>query len=152
MVNIWTLPDPPTAPSPSTKFAGPPASLYYFSKANSADLTSLHWSPDGQLLAIGSYDAILRVCKVNGELYFAHHQHNVSIIVTSVAPLYIEVLIEKGPIFATRFSKSGHWLLTASLDGTACLWNVAEKQLHRQYSCHTGEGDVSSQVVVSHLL
>jgi len=45
---------------------------------------------------------------------------------------------EKGPIFATKFSKSSEWLLTASLDGTSCVWNVKNKRLHRQYRCHTG--------------
>ncbi|KAF8743705.1 hypothetical protein AX14_001230 [Amanita brunnescens Koide BX004] len=113
VVNFWTLPEPSSTTNPDS-----PVSLNHFSKAESADLTSLHWSPDGQLLAIGSYDSILRISKPNGELYFTHSQHN-------------------GPIFATRFSKSGHWLLTASLDGTTCLWNVPEKRLHRQYRCHT---------------
>jgi transducin (beta)-like 1 len=42
----------------------------------------------------------------------------------------------QGPIFATRFSKSGRWLLTASLDGTACVWDVNEKKLQMQYRCH----------------
>ncbi|KAF8628214.1 hypothetical protein AX15_004002 [Amanita polypyramis BW_CC] len=116
VVNFWTLPDPST-PSPPSNL-GPPVSLNYFSKSESADLTSLHWSPDGQLLAVGSYDSILRICRPNGELYFTHSQHN-------------------GPIFATRFSKSGGWLLTASLDGTTCLWSVSERRLHRQYRCHT---------------
>ncbi|KAF8347055.1 WD40 repeat-like protein [Amanita rubescens] len=118
VVNFWTLPDPSSSTVPSTSDPFPPVSLHHFSKAGSADLTSLNWSPDGQLLAIGSYDSILRVSKPNGELYFTHSQHN-------------------GPIFATRFSKTGHWLLTASLDGTTCLWNVSEKRLQRQYHCHT---------------
>jgi transducin (beta)-like 1 len=46
---------------------------------------------------------------------------------------------EKGPIFATKFSKSGEWLVTASLDGTACVWNVKNKKLHKQYRSHTGK-------------
>ncbi|KAF8335143.1 WD40-repeat-containing domain protein [Amanita rubescens] len=119
VVNFWTLPDPSSSTVPSTSDPFPPVSLHHFSiKAGSADLTSLNWSPSGQLLAIGSYDSILRISKPNGELYFTDSQHN-------------------GPIFATRFSKSGHWLLTASLDGTTCLWNVSEKRLQRQYHCHT---------------
>ncbi|KAK2461515.1 hypothetical protein APHAL10511_005978 [Amanita phalloides] len=116
VVNFWTLSDPSNSRSSSTSTPSP-VSLKHFSKTESADLTSLHWSPDGQLLAIGSYDSILRISKPDGELYFTHAQHN-------------------GPIFATRFSMSGQWLLTASLDGTTCLWNVAEKRLHRQYRCH----------------
>lgn len=50
---------------------------------------------------------------------------------------------EKGPIFATRFSKSGRWLLSASLDGTACVWDVAEKKLFMQFRCHAGENHIT---------
>jgi WD40 repeat protein len=30
-------------------------------------------------------------------------------------------------------------LLTASLDGTACVWDVTNKKLHRQYRSHKGK-------------
>lgn len=30
-------------------------------------------------------------------------------------------------------------LLTASLDGTACVWDVNNKRLHRQYRSHKGK-------------
>jgi len=89
----------------------------YFTKLEQADLTALDWNFDGSLLAIGSYDSILRIVTASGKLYFSHHQH-------------------QGPVFATKFSKSGEWLLTASLDGTACVWNVKNKKLHKQYECH----------------
>jgi transducin (beta)-like 1 len=46
---------------------------------------------------------------------------------------------EKGPIFAAKFSKSGEWLVSASLDGTACVWHVKNKKLHKQYRSHTGK-------------
>lgn len=48
-------------------------------------------------------------------------------------------ICEKGPIFATKFSESGRWLLTASLDGTACVWDVNERKLFMQFRCHAGE-------------
>jgi WD40 repeat protein len=44
----------------------------------------------------------------------------------------------QGPIFAVRFSKDGRWLLTASLDNTACLWDVHAKRLNTQFRAHTG--------------
>jgi len=118
VVNIWNLPNPPADPSHFAEEPGPPLVIDYFAKPEQADPTSLHWNFDGSLLAVGSYDAVLRVCLPSGALYFSNPQHS-------------------GPIFTTRFSKSGRWLLTASLDGTACLWDVKGKRLHKQYRCHT---------------
>ncbi|KDR85615.1 hypothetical protein GALMADRAFT_234582 [Galerina marginata CBS 339.88] len=118
VVNLWDLPDPP--PSNSSEFAdapGEPLVLENVSKAVQGDLTCLNWNSEGTLLAIGSYDSILRVCTSTGSVYFSHPQH-------------------QGPIFSARFSKSGSWLLTGSLDGTTCLWDVKEKRLHKQYRCH----------------
>ena len=47
-------------------------------------------------------------------------------------------MVEKGPIFAVRFSPTGRWLLTASLDGSWCIGDVREKRLHRQVKVHKG--------------
>ena len=58
----------------------PPLTLAHLPKPDQADLTSLDWNHDGSLLAIGSYDAILRVCTSSCELYFAHEQHKVSYV------------------------------------------------------------------------
>ncbi|KAJ7157165.1 WD40 repeat-like protein [Mycena filopes] len=123
VVNLWDLPPPPPWTTP--EFALPPAAprrLEYFEGSDApdyqGDLTSLHWNTEGTLIAIGSYDSVLRVCTASGELYFSHTQH-------------------KDPIFAVRFSKDGKWLLSASLDGTACLWDVAAKEMHTQYRSHT---------------
>ncbi|KAJ7762388.1 WD40 repeat-like protein [Mycena maculata] len=118
VVNLWDLPNPP--PMTSADFAqppGPPRRLEHFPNVDQGDLTALHWNTDGTLIAIGSYDTVLRVCNAQGDLYFSHTQH-------------------RAPIFAVRFSKDGKWLLTASLDGTACLWDVTEKHLVRQYTAH----------------
>ena len=117
-----------------------PLETSYFSKQDESDLTSLDWNCDGSLLAIGSYDSILRIITATGKLYFSHHRHEVGKLLLSwVFDLFnYSVFGEKGSIFATKFSKSGEWLLTASLDGTVCLWNVTDKKLHRQYRSHTG--------------
>jgi transducin (beta)-like 1 len=112
---VWNVGDPPKDGSaPDLK----PLKLAYFAKADHGDLTSLDWNFDGSLLAIGSYDSILRICTASGKLYFSNRQH-------------------EGPIFAAKFSKSGQWLLTGSLDGSACVWNVKTKKLHMQYRWHT---------------
>lgn len=118
VVNLWNLPDPLSNGVDSAEAPGEPITLENVSRAQQGDLTSLDWNSDGTLLALGSYDSVLRVCTNQGSIYFSNPQH------------------QKGPIFATRFSKNGVWLLTASLDGTTCLWDVREKRLHKQYRCH----------------
>ncbi|KAL1951410.1 hypothetical protein VTO73DRAFT_559 [Trametes versicolor] len=95
----------------------PPRTCTFTPNQESGDLTSLDWSKDGTLLAIGCYDSVLRICDANGKLYFSHAQHD-------------------GPIFAARFSPGGRWLASASLDGSACIWDVKGKRLHRQFSAH----------------
>ncbi|KAK7063722.1 F-box-like/WD repeat-containing protein TBL1Y [Favolaschia claudopus] len=120
VINIWDLPDPPLDLPGSSEFAQPPGQprKLELSDNQQGDLTALHWNPDGTLIAVGSYDSVLRVCTAEGELYFTSTQH-------------------QGPIFAVRFSRDGKWLLSASLDCTVCLWDVVTKELHTQYRVHT---------------
>ncbi|KAI0347683.1 WD40 repeat-like protein [Trametopsis cervina] len=119
VINIWNVHDP--SPDGSPPESEPPLTSAHLVKAESGDLTSLDWNLDGTLLASGSYDCLLRVCDPSGQLYFSHDQH------------------EKGPVFATKFSRSGQYLLTASLDGSVCVWDIPSKTLHAQYSCHDRE-------------
>lgn len=51
----------------------------------------------------------------------------------------------KGPIFSVQFSFTGKWLLSASLDGTACVWDVATKQLAMQFKVHTSVYQIALQ-------
>ncbi|KAF8198323.1 WD40 repeat-like protein [Mycena galopus ATCC 62051] len=119
-VNLWDLPYPPAITSPDfARAPGPPLRLEHFANVDQGDLTALHWNAEGTLIAIGSYDSVLRVCTDSGDLYFSNTQH-------------------QGPILAVRFSQNGKWLVTASLDGTACLWDVHAKELKTQYRAHTG--------------
>ncbi|KAF4611781.1 hypothetical protein D9613_004153 [Agrocybe pediades] len=118
VVNLWNLPDPP--PWNSSAFAsGPPLplSLENVSRADQGDLTCLTWNSAGTLLAIGSYDTVLRVYTASGDLYFTNPLH-------------------EGPIFSTRFSKDDKWLLSGSLDGSTCVWDINEKALYKQYHPH----------------
>lgn len=149
---IWNLPDPPDDPTQFSKPPeNPPKILKHLPISDQRDITSLDWNGDGTLLATGSYDSILRVWTRQGDYYMSHPQHQVTyyllyimkfqallILVLAFYYRYFFFLREKGPIFAIRFSKSGRWLLSASLDGTACVWDVAEKKLHMQLRCHAG--------------
>ncbi|KAF7302932.1 hypothetical protein MKEN_01255700 [Mycena kentingensis (nom. inval.)] len=86
--------------------------------AEITDITTLHWNHDGSLVAVGGFDFVLRILTSSGDLYFSHTQH-------------------LGPIFGVQFSGNGEWLLSASLDGSVCLWDVAKRELHTQYRLHT---------------
>ncbi|KAI0361488.1 WD40 repeat-like protein [Trametes cingulata] len=117
VVHIWNVPGP-NKDGDMQSDVEPPLTCAYPPREDQGDLTSLDWSSDGSLLAIGCYDSVLRVCDASGKMYFSHTQH------------------DKGPIFAARFSPGGRWLVTASLDGSACVWDVQGKRLHRQFTLH----------------
>jgi transducin (beta)-like 1 len=71
-VNLWDVVGS-SLPASDVK----PLKVAYFAKAEQGDLTSLDWNFDGSLLAIGSYDSILRIVTTSGKLYFSHRQHEV---------------------------------------------------------------------------
>lgn len=77
VVHIWSIPD--RLENPNAVPPGPVAFVRgdFKPKAEQADLTALDWSPDGELLAVGSYDSELRIITSAGELYFSHPQHQV---------------------------------------------------------------------------
>ncbi|TFK17056.1 WD40 repeat-like protein [Coprinopsis marcescibilis] len=116
VLNLWKLPQPPYRGDAFITSALPPISIP-LSSSNQADLTALHWSPDGNLLAVGSYDSVFRICTRKGSMYFTRAMH-------------------EGPIFAVRFSKNGRWVLTASLDGSVAVCDVQERRLHKRYQVH----------------
>ncbi|KAF7307468.1 hypothetical protein MIND_00541200 [Mycena indigotica] len=119
VVNMWDLPFPP--PASSANFSVAPAEgphqLEHFPDVIPGDLTNIEWNHDGSLVAIGSYDTVLRIFTITGDLYMSHTQH-------------------KAPIFAARFSRTGKWLVSCSLDGTACVWDVENRELLMQYRGH----------------
>jgi transducin (beta)-like 1 len=115
-VNYWSVPFSSFDTSSPSQLR-PTVTLANLATAPQADLTSIDWNPDGSLVAIGSYDSILRICTAGGNVYLTDDHH-------------------KGPIFAAKFSSSGQWIVTASLDSTSCVWDVKSKRLHRQYRNH----------------
>ena len=76
VINIWRVHEPSGDRSPTSE---PPLTFAHLVDTKQGDLTSLDWSPDGKLLAAGSYDTYLRVCDAFGRLYFAESMQKVAI-------------------------------------------------------------------------
>ena len=75
--------------------------------AGTRELASVAISPDGQTIAIGGYDSVLRLFEAsNGDLRCNLHGHD-------------------GVIRSIQFSDDGKRILTGSADGTAKIWDVA---------------------------
>lgn len=89
VVNLWNVPEQNSpgwlGTDAVTPPSFPPVMLDHSPKPEQGDLTSLDWCSDGTLLAIGSYDMVLRICTASGGLYFSHPQHQVRIIVNQCA-------------------------------------------------------------------
>lgn len=77
VVLIWDLQNPPTESDQFASHSSEPVTVEIKSMQSSCDLTSLEWNPSGTLLAIGSYDSMLRICTSTGAVYFTHPQHQV---------------------------------------------------------------------------
>ena len=84
MVHLWNVPVPDQNGDVHTQLE-PPLTCAYPPKEEQGDLTSLDWSSDGSLLAIGCYDSVLRICDTDGKLYFMHTQHDVSLILSTLS-------------------------------------------------------------------
>ena len=84
------------------------------------DVTTLEWSPDGLLLATGSYDGIARVWNRAGVLVHTLRGH-------------------EGPIFSLKWNRSGNFLLSGSYDKTTIVWDVSGNQgfIEQKFNDHS---------------
>jgi transducin (beta)-like 1 len=85
VVNLWDLLDTPLTSTDFAQSPGPPVRLEHFGNSDQGDLTALHWNTEGTLIAIGSYDSVLRVFTAAGDLYFSHTQHKVTTAIILIA-------------------------------------------------------------------
>ena len=83
------------------------------------DVTSVTWSPDGQMLATGCYDGMARIWDNRGKLVMLLKEHT-------------------GPVFSLKWSKSGAYILSGSYDRRAIVWSVQTGTVVRTFMLHAG--------------
>ncbi|KAE9033062.1 F-box-like/WD repeat-containing protein [Phytophthora rubi] len=81
------------------------------------DVTTLEWNHDGSLLASGTYNGKTRIWNDEGEMKHIFQYHN-------------------GPVFATRWSKTSLFLLSASFDKTVVVWDATTETKKQQLKLH----------------
>lgn len=81
---IWTIGDrngqpsaDGTPPPKPNEEVGPPVELRHLPLAGQSDVTSMDWNPQGTLLATGSYDSVLRIWTLDGEIYLKQEDSKV---------------------------------------------------------------------------
>ncbi|CAH0487141.1 unnamed protein product [Peronospora farinosa] len=81
------------------------------------DVTTLEWNHDGSSLASGTYNGKTRIWNAEGEMKHIFQYHN-------------------GPVFATRWSKTSLFLLSASFDKTVVVWDATTETKRQQLKLH----------------
>ncbi|KAI9996606.1 hypothetical protein PInf_014338 [Phytophthora infestans] len=81
------------------------------------DVTTLEWNHNGSLLASGTYNGKTRIWDAEGEMKHIFQYHN-------------------GPVFATRWSKTSLFLLSASFDKTVVVWDATTETKKQQLKLH----------------
>ena len=87
-------------------------------RSEGRDVTALEWSPDGSLLATGSYDGAARVWSRSGDLLHRMTGH-------------------KGPIFSLKWNPNGRLLVTSSVDCSCIAWDPHKGAQVQAFALHT---------------
>ncbi|RPA97105.1 WD40 repeat-like protein [Choiromyces venosus 120613-1] len=83
------------------------------SSSPNRDVTAIRWSPQGDLIATGSYDGQTRIWTTDGLLRYTLPPHH-------------------GPVIALKWNKSADTLLSLSCDGKFIAWDALTGDMRRK--------------------
>lgn len=103
---IWPI---PSSVVPSTAKAPAAVTLKHVGgdEGKENDVTTVDWSPDGLLLATGSYDGGVRIWSQEGDLLH-------------------ELRLHRGPLFTVKWNSRGDLLVSAGVDRTIRVWSYLQ--------------------------
>jgi WD40 repeat protein/transcriptional regulator with XRE-family HTH domain len=90
-------------------------------QGHTSGVQCVRYSPDGQLLASGCRNGSIRLWSN----YLSHDRHPKTSLINSSAKL---LQGHTDWVWNIAFSPDGHWLASASLDGTLRLWSIQDGQ------------------------
>lgn len=85
--------------------------------AEKKDVVTVAWSPNGEHLATGGYDGVIKVWAAEGELVHTLERH-------------------EGALFAIRWCQDGSSLVSGGADGVVVLWDLNEGEIKQEYRTH----------------
>lgn len=115
---LWTLPAGRCGPVMGKKASESRKVLPHAPAASpSRDVTTLEWSPDGSLLATGSYDGTARLWTTSGGSAGTLTGH-------------------AGPIFSLRWTTDSRFILSGGVDKTARIWEAKTGREVKRFNVH----------------
>ena len=116
IARVWNVPiDATSSTSIQNKVI-----LHDPSNSPNRDVTAIRWSPQGDLIATGSYDGQTRIWTTDGLLRYTLPPHH-------------------GPVIALKWNKLADTLLSLSCDGKVIAWDALTGDMRRSFEQAIGD-------------
>eukprot|EP00004_Rigifila_ramosa_P017705 TRINITY_DN4327_c0_g1_i1.p1 TRINITY_DN4327_c0_g1~~TRINITY_DN4327_c0_g1_i1.p1 ORF type:complete len:464 (-),score=74.59 TRINITY_DN4327_c0_g1_i1:13-1404(-) len=111
---IWTLPEGSSATFSADSVLEKAVLLDHVIPHSRNDVTALHWTPDGTMLATGTFVGVTKIWSDSGELLHSLEHHH-------------------GPVMAVQWNNKGDLLLTGGADRGAVVWDGKTGSLKQEF-------------------